>query len=105
VRSAVLLAAIETARTKSAQARARQAETKNVEARLASLTPRERQVLMYVAKGRLNKQTAADLEISIKTVKLHRSRAMQKMRVRTVAELVHLLDVTGLLSNPAQSAS
>lgn len=105
VRSADLLVAIEAAREKYEQSRARQSELKSVESRLAELTPRERQVLMHVARGRLNKQIAGDLEISIKTVKLHRSRAMQKMKVRTVAELVHLLDITGLLNDAAKQAA
>lgn len=102
VRSADLLAAIEAARERAEASRARQAEMKCIEARFASLTPREKQVLMSVAKGRLNKQTAGDLGISIKTVKLHRSRAMMKMGVRTVADLVHLVEVAGLLADPAR---
>ena len=46
--------------------------------------------------GRLNKQIAADLGIAEKTVKVHRGRAMAKMRVRSVAELVHLCDQMGI---------
>jgi FixJ family two-component response regulator len=56
--------------------------------RLASLTPREREVMDLIAVGRLNKQIADDLGISIKTVEVHRSRVMDKMEVRTIAELV-----------------
>ena len=54
----------------------------------ASLTPRERQVLRAVAQGRLNKQIAYDLGISVVTVKLHRSSVMRKMQVATVGELI-----------------
>lgn len=54
----------------------------------ATLTPRERQVLRAVALGRLNKQIAWDLGISVVTVKLHRSSVMRKMQVRTVSDLV-----------------
>lgn len=53
-----------------------------------SLSPRERQVLRAVALGRLNKQIAWDLGISVVTVKLHRSSVMRKMQVRTISDLV-----------------
>jgi FixJ family two-component response regulator len=59
--------------------------------RLASLTPREHEVLASVIAGRLNKQIAAELTISEKTVKVHRARVMAKMAVRSVAELVRLV--------------
>lgn len=60
--------------------------------RLNSLSPREREVIEHVATGQLNKQIAADLGIAEKTVKVHRGRGMAKMKVRSVAQLVHLLD-------------
>jgi len=56
----------------------------------ASLTRRESQVARAVAMGRLNKQIAYDLGISIVTVKLHRSSAMRKLGVRTIGELIHI---------------
>lgn len=65
-------------------------------ARLRTLSTREREVMEHVVHGRLNKQIAADLGISEKTVKVHRGRAMVKMRVRSVAELVHLCDQLGM---------
>lgn len=55
---------------------------------LATLTPRERQVLAEVARGRLNKQIAFDLGISQITVKLHRSNVMRKMQASSVGELI-----------------
>lgn len=64
--------------------------------RLASLSAREREVMDHVIVGRLNKQIAADLGIAEKTVKVHRGRAMAKMKVRSVAELVHLCDQLGV---------
>lgn len=64
--------------------------------RLASLSPREREVMDLVITGRLNKQIAGDLGIVEKTVKVHRGRMMAKMRVRSVAELVHLCHQLGL---------
>lgn len=60
----------------------------DIERRLASLTPRERQVMDLMAIGRLNKQIADDMGISIKTVEVHRARVMDKMEVRSLAELV-----------------
>jgi FixJ family two-component response regulator len=56
--------------------------------RYATLTPRERQVLQEVARGRVNKQIAYDLGISYITVKLHRSNAMRKMQVTSVGALI-----------------
>jgi FixJ family two-component response regulator len=55
---------------------------------LATLTPRERQVMAEVARGRLNKQIAFDLGISQITVKLHRSNVMRKMQAGSVGELI-----------------
>ena len=59
-----------------------------IDQRLANLTQREREVLGLIAAGRLNKQIADELGISIKTVEAHRARVMDKMEVRSVAELV-----------------
>ena len=58
---------------------------------LATLTPREREVLNCVAAGHSNKVVAIDLGISERTVELHRGRGMKKLKVRTVAELVRLV--------------
>ncbi len=60
--------------------------------RLATLTPRERQVFREVARGRLNKQIAFDLGISEITVKLHRGNVMKKMEFRSVGELIRAWD-------------
>lgn len=60
--------------------------------RLHKLTPREREVFDHVIVGRLNKQIAADLGIAEKTVKVHRGQVMEKMGVRSVAELVHIAE-------------
>ena len=56
--------------------------------RLEQLTQREREVMNLVVAGRLNKQIADELNISMKTVEAHRARVMEKMGVRTLAELV-----------------
>lgn len=64
--------------------------------RVASLTPREREVFDHVIAGHLNKQTAADLGTTEKTIKVHRARVMEKMQVQSVAELVHLAERAGI---------
>jgi FixJ family two-component response regulator len=71
-------------------AAAKRAENASVAQRLDSLTQREREVLDLIVAGKLNKQMADDLRISIKTVEVHRSRVMEKMGAESVAELVQL---------------
>ncbi|MDP5241025.1 response regulator transcription factor [Uliginosibacterium sp. 31-16] len=66
---------------------ARQQEA-DAQRRIEGLTPREREVLELIVAGRLNKQIADDLGISIKTVEVHRARVMEKMGVNSLAELV-----------------
>ena len=68
---------------------------RNVE-RLETLTPREREVLQHVARGRLNKQIAYDLGTVEKTIKFHRSAVMKKLGVRTVADLVRMTEKMAL---------
>ncbi len=64
--------------------------------RLDALTPRERQVMAYVATGLLNKQIAAAIGVSEITVKVHRGQVMRKMGARSVADLVRMADRLGL---------
>jgi FixJ family two-component response regulator len=59
--------------------------------RLATLTEREKGVLQRVIEGKPNKVIATELDISVKTVEVHRSRVMEKMEVASVAELVQCL--------------
>jgi FixJ family two-component response regulator len=66
--------------------------------RVDTLTPREREVLQHVVRGRLNKQIAADLGTVEKTIKVHRGRVMQKMGARSLAELVQLASCAGIVS-------
>ena len=65
--------------------------------RLMSLTPREREVLGYVVGGRLNKQIAATLGTTEKTVKVHRARIMEKMGARSLPQLIEQLAQVGWL--------
>ena len=86
-----LVAAVREALLTDATARAQRCAQEDVGRRLASLTPRERQVLDLVATGMLNKQIAAELGAAEKTIKVHRGRIMEKMQVRTAVALVGLL--------------
>jgi FixJ family two-component response regulator len=91
-----LLAAIGRAAARDAEARERRAGLAAVQTRLARLTPREREVLSHVVAGRLNKQIAYDLGTVEKTIKVHRGRMMEKLEVRSVAELMRLVARAGL---------
>jgi len=68
-----------------------------IQERLATLTPREMDVLQHVVEGRLNKQIAAELGISERTVKMHRTSITSKLHVRSVAKLTRLAQTAGLL--------
>ena len=63
----------------------------SVKARLASLTTRERQIMEQVLAGKFNKVIADELNISMRTVEVHRSRVFEKMGVRSAVELAQLL--------------
>jgi FixJ family two-component response regulator len=84
------LAAVRNALAKDEQARKVRLELESIRWRMDTLTPREHQVMQHVVAGRLNKQIAADLGIAEKTIKVHRARAMEKMGVASLAELVRL---------------
>lgn len=71
-------------------------EREVIYARISTLSFRERETLEHVVRGRRNKQIADDMSISVRTVKVHRARAMVKMKVRSVAELVHLCGLVGI---------
>ncbi len=91
-----LLDAIAIALAKGTAEGKRRSEGAKIEQLIKTLTPRELDVMRLVIKGMLNKQIAADLGISIKTVKVHRGRVMQKMQVNSVAELVRLAEKAGI---------
>jgi FixJ family two-component response regulator len=91
-----LLEAVARATERDAEARKRDQELQSINALLAKLTPREREVLTHVIAGQLNKQIAHDLGLVLNTVKVHRGRVMEKMGVKSVAELVRLADRVGV---------
>jgi FixJ family two-component response regulator len=92
VSSADLLGAIARAEEQDIKSRQAQAELAGVQARVATLTPREHEVLGHVVAGRLNKQIAFYLGTVEKTIKFHRSAIMKKLEVRTIADLVRLAE-------------
>ena len=85
-----LLEAVERAMAKDKRDRRERAQLTDLESRARALTPREAEVLRLVVRGLLNKQVAAQLGISEKTVKVHRARVMQKMRADSMADLVRM---------------
>lgn len=87
-----LLDAIRQALDRDQAARARHAELAGVTSRYAQLTTRQRQIAAKIVEGRLNKQIAAELELSEHTIKIHRRRIMEKMGAANVASLVHLME-------------
>jgi RNA polymerase sigma factor (sigma-70 family) len=91
-----LLHAIREAIQRDHQARTDRAERASVAERLETLTPREREVMVLVVRGLLNKQIAAALGASEKTIKIHRGRVMEKMKVQSVADLVRAADKIGI---------
>jgi len=91
-----IFAALARAERQDSHVRQAQAERAAIEGKIATLTPREREVLAHVVAGRLNKQIAGDLGTVEKTIKVHRSRVMGKLGVRTVADLVRLVGKIGL---------
>ena len=100
-RRAELLAAIQEAIRKDALERQRQREQADLVDRLATLTPREREVLDLVVAGRLNKQIALELCTAEKTVKSHRGHIMAKLQVRSTGALVALLSRSRLAESSA----
>jgi FixJ family two-component response regulator len=96
VSNADLLAAIARAQEHDAKSREVQADLAAINTRVATLTPREREVLTHVIAGRLNKQIAYDLGTVEKTIKFHRSAVMKKLGVRTVADLVRMAEKAGV---------
>jgi two-component system, LuxR family, response regulator FixJ len=91
-----LLSAVSRALLRSDQLRHAAAERAAARIRLNALTPREFEVMRFVIAGRLNKQIAGELGTAEKTVKIHRGRMMEKMRVASVAELVCVAQAAGV---------
>ncbi len=96
VDSAALVAAVRAALQVAETRHQTHAETEVLKARLASLTPREREVMEHVVAGQLNKQIAADLGTGEQNIKLHRAHIMEKMGVESLADLVRAAERLGV---------
>jgi FixJ family two-component response regulator len=91
-----LLDAIHRAIGNDVEARRKRDIEHRIQARYDSLTPREREVFAAVVSGMMNKQIAAYLGVTVKTVKVHRARVMQKMGAESLAELVRQAERLGI---------
>jgi FixJ family two-component response regulator len=88
-----MLDAVTAAIERDRRRRTTESDVAQVQRRFQTLSPRERQVMLLVAAGKMNKQIAGDLGISEITVKIHRGAAMRKMGARTLADLVRMAEV------------
>jgi FixJ family two-component response regulator len=91
-----LLDAVHEALERDREVRLNQAEMQALQQRLAILTPREYEVFTFIISGRLNKQAAAALGTTEKTIKVHRARIMEKLQCASLAELVRLAEKAGI---------
>jgi FixJ family two-component response regulator len=91
-----LFDAISRAEHRDAKSRRFYSELTSIQAKIGTLTRREREVLVHVVAGRMNKQIAGDLGTVEKTIKVHRGRMMEKLGVRTVADLVRMAEKLNL---------
>ena len=99
-----LLVSVEAAIARSISSRADHSERETIEARVRTLTPREREVLPLVAGGLPNKQIAARLGTSLQTIKVHRARVMEKMQATSLADLVRMAGRAGISAEGSLSA-
>ena len=95
-----LIAAVDRALAREATDHVRRAQITELQMRFSTLTSREQEVLGHVIAGRLNKQIAAVLGTTEKTVKVHRARVMDKMQAQSLAELVRLSGTAGISPTP-----
>jgi FixJ family two-component response regulator len=93
-----LLEAVQRAISRHRQTRDQRASMRVLQSRYELLTPREREVYPLVAGGLLNKQVAAELNASEKTIKVHRGQLMQKMEAHSLSDLIRMAEQLGVLS-------
>lgn len=91
-----LLNAIGRAITKNKIQNKKDSDISKIKRRIKTLSPRELEVFRFVAQGMLNKQIALKRGTSLQTIKVHRSRVMQKMQAKTVTELIHFAQKAGI---------
>jgi FixJ family two-component response regulator len=104
VRDQELLDAIQLGLTRDRARRESEAGLIALRERFASLSPREREIMIQVARGRLSKQIAGDMGISETTVKVHRSRAMRKMNARSLPEFGRMAAKLDLVPEKSQAS-
>lgn len=101
VEAATLLAALARASERAIASSGDKLAKRDIALRYGDLTPREREVLAHVIAGKRNKVIAGEIGTTEKTVKVHRGRIMEKMKVRSVAELVRAADKLGIKPIPS----
>jgi two-component system, LuxR family, response regulator FixJ len=101
----VLLASVRSALDKGDRDQKRQAERSNIEARLAALSNRERDVLKGLVAGHANKQIAYDLGISPRTIETYRANLMIKMQAGSLSDLVRMALIAGILDSNADASN
>jgi RNA polymerase sigma factor (sigma-70 family) len=99
----ILLDNIHDAIERDAHRRRQRIEVEGIRKRLDSLTPREREVYVYIANGKPNKQIALALGVSEQTVKVHRAHVIEKMKAQSLADLVRFADLIGLIPREPKS--
>jgi RNA polymerase sigma factor (sigma-70 family) len=104
VSSEQLLHAIELAMARHEASRDRKQKLDALRSLLDTLTPRERQVFGRVVQGKINKQIARELGATERTIKAHRQRVMEKMKVQSLAELVSMAERLGLLTEASSKS-
>jgi FixJ family two-component response regulator len=97
VNASDLLRTVQRALARAADLQAEHDDLAVLQERLASLTPREREVLGHVVAGKMNKQIAADLGTGEQNIKVHRGRMMRKMQARSMVDLVRMAERLGIL--------
>src|SRR5713101_5202500 len=97
-----LLDAIQVGLSRDRARREKESDLKTLKERFEALTPREREIMTQVAHGRLSKQIAGDIGIAEATVKVHRSRLMQKMKARSLPDLGRMADKLKLVPEKPQ---
>ena len=92
-----LLSAIHRALQRASDRQAERNDLEALRARLASLTPREREVIQHVIAGKKNKQIAAAFGTGVQNIKVHRGRMMRKMEAKSLADLVRMAEKLNIL--------
>jgi len=100
-----LLAAVQRALERNVRERRQRARQQELRVQFNELSERELEVLGHVVQGKMNKQIADDLNINLRTVKLHRTNITRKLKIQSVAELTRLTDEAGLFQQPKKMVS